>query len=468
MERVHFIGIGGSGLSALARLLLEMGYAVSGSDRVETPILHELAALGASIFIGHRAENVVGADRVVRSAAIPEDNPEVRAAREANLPVLKRADLLAELMTGRMGIAVAGTHGKTTTTAMISWVLYALQLDPTFVVGSTLTNLGVNARAGLGDFFVIEADEYDRMFLGLKPQVEVVTNVEHDHPDCYPTPEDYLQAFREFVHLLPPDGRLVACAEDAGGRALLEEAERLGHYVAAYGLRPMTEDERLEMDAFVTIYHPNPKGGYTFTATVFGTSVTVELQVPGKHNIYNALATLATAAFLGVPLDQAAWALGEFQGTGRRFEIRGEADGVLVVDDYAHHPTEISATLAAARARYPGRKIWAVWQPHTYSRTQTLFSAFTNAFADADEVIVTEVYAAREPEQDFSARQVVEAMRHPSAHFFSTLNEAREYLLTHLVPGDVLLVLSAGDADRLSREVLERLTRRSFTRRKNG
>ncbi len=467
MERVHFIGIGGSGLSALARLLLEMGYVVSGSDRVETPVLHELTALGATVFLGHRAENVRGADRVVRSAAIPEDNPEVRAAREAGLPVLQRADLLAELMTGRSGIAVAGTHGKTTTTAMIAWVLHALKLDPTFVVGSTLTNLGVNARAGLGDFFVIEADEYDRMFLGLKPQLEVVTNVEHDHPDCYPTPEDYLQAFREFVHLLPEDGRLVACAEDAGGRVLLEEAHRLGRYVAAYGLRPMTEDESLEMDAFVTIYHPNEKGGYTFTATVFGTSVTVELQVPGKHNIYNALATLSAAAFLGVPLDQAALALGEFQGTGRRFEIRGEADGVLVVDDYAHHPTEIRATLAAARARYPGRKVWAVWQPHTYSRTQALFSDFAQAFSDADEVVVTEVYAAREPRQEFSARQVVEAMKHPAAHFLATLAEAREYLLTHLAPSDVLLVLSAGDADRLSREVLERLTKRSYTRRKH-
>lgn len=468
MERIHLIGIGGSGLSAIARLLLEMGYAVSGSDRAESPILRELAALGASIFIGHRAENVAGVDRVVCSAAVPQDNPEVQAARAAGIPILKRAELLAELMTGRSGIAIAGTHGKTTTTAMISWMLHTLKLDPTFIVGSTLTNLGVNARAGLGDFFVVEADEYDRMFLGLKPQLEVVTNVEHDHPDCYPTPDDYLQAFLDFVRLLPPDGRLVACAEDAGARRLLEEANRLGRYVAAYGLRPITEDERIEMDAFATIYHPNEKGGYTFTATVFGTSVTVALQVPGKHNIYNALATLAAAAFLGVPLDEAAWALGEFQGTGRRFEVRGEADGVLVIDDYAHHPTEIRATLAAARARFPGQKIWAVWQPHTYSRTQALFEAFTQAFQDADEVLVTEIYAAREPKQEFSARQVVEAMSHPAAHFIPTLTEARDYLLTHLAAGDVVLVLSAGDADRLSREVLDRLTKRAFTRRKNG
>lgn len=468
MERIHFIGIGGSGLSALARLLLEMGYAVSGSDRAETPVLRELAGLGAMVFVGHRAGNVAGADRVVRSAAIPDDNPEVQAARAAGLPLLKRADLLAELMTGRSGIAVAGTHGKTTTTAMVAWVLHLLKLDPTFVVGGTLTNLGVNARAGLGDFFVIEADEYDRMFLGLKPQIEVVTNVEHDHPDCYPTPEDYLQAFREFVHLLPEDGRLVACAEDAGARLLLEEANRRGRYVAAYGLRPITDDERMEMDAFVTIYHPNNRGGYTFTATVFGTSVTVELQVPGMHNVYNALATLATAAFLGVPLEEAAWALGEFQGTGRRFEIRGDAQGVLVVDDYAHHPTEIRATLAAARTRYPGRRIWAVWQPHTYSRTRALFSAFAQAFRDADEVIVTEVYAAREPQQEFSARRFVEAMAHPSAHFFPTLSEVRDYLLSHLTPGDVVLVLSAGDADRLSSEVLEHLTKRSSTRRKHA
>lgn len=468
MKRIHLIGIGGSGLSAIARLLLEMGYAVSGSDRVESPMLHELAALGASIFLGHRAENVTGADRVVCSAAVPPDNAEVQAARAAGIPVLKRAELLAELMTGRSGIAVAGTHGKTTTTAMIAWMLHILKLDPTFVVGSTLTNLGVNARAGLGDFFVVEADEYDRMFLGLKPQLEVVTNVEHDHPDCYPTFEEYLQAFLDFVRLLPADGRLVACAEDAGARRVLEEANRLGRYVAAYGLRPITADERMEMDAFATIYHPNEKGGYTFTATVFGSSVTVALQVPGKHNIYNALATLATAAFLGVPLDEAAWALGEFQGTGRRFEVRGEADGVLVIDDYAHHPTEIRATLAAARARFPGRRIWAVWQPHTYSRTQALFESFVQAFQDADEVLVTEVYAAREPKRKFSARQLVEAMAQPLARFTPTLADARDYLLPRLAPGDVVLVLSAGDADRLSKEILERLTKRAFTRRKNG
>ena len=468
MERIHLIGIGGSGLSALARLLLEMGYAVSGSDRAASPLLHELASLGAVVFIGHRAENVAGADRVVRSAAIPDDNPEVQAARAAGIPLLKRADLLAELMTGRSGIAVAGTHGKTTTTAMIAWMLHSLKLDPTFVVGGTLTNLGVNARAGLGDFFVVEADEYDRMFLGLKPQLEVITNVEHDHPDCYPRPEDYLQAFVDFVHLLPPDGRLVACAEDKGARRLLDEANRLGHYVAAYGLRPITADEALEMDAFATIYHPNDKGGYTFTATVFGASVTVELQVPGKHNIYNALAALATAAFVGVPLEDAAWALGQFLGTGRRFETRGEADGVLIVDDYAHHPTEIRATLAAARARYPGRKILALWQPHTYSRTQALFADFVGAFQEADEVIVTEIYAAREPQQEFSARQVVAAMSHPAVHFVPTLAEARDYLLEHLAAGDVLLVLSAGDADRLSREVFERLTERALKRRKNG
>lgn len=468
MERIHLIGIGGSGLSALARLLVEMGYMVSGSDRSESPFLRDLQALGIPIVIGHHAQNVVGADRVVRSAAIPDDNPEVIAARAAGISVLKRADMLAELMTGRTGVAVAGTHGKTTTTAMIAWILHALKLDPTFIVGGVLTNLGVNARAGLGDAFVVEADEYDRMFLGLKPQVEVVTNVEHDHPDCYPTPADFQQAFLEFVRLLPPDGRLVACAEDAGARFLLEEATRQGRYVAAYGLRPMSADEKIAMDVFANIYYVNAKGCYTFSASVFGSQATVELQVPGKHNVYNALATLATAVFLGVPTEEAAQALSQFLGTGRRFEVRGEADGVIVVDDYAHHPTEIRATLSAARSRYPDRRIWAVWQPHTYSRTQALFDDFVRAFRDADEVIVTEIYAAREPKQDFSALQIVQAMSRPSVHFMAELAEARDYLVAHLRAGDVLLVLSAGDADWIGRQVLEQLTKREFTRRKHG
>ena len=455
MTRIHLIGIGGTGLSAIARVLIEMGHTVSGSDRAESSFTRDLQSAGATIHIGHSPENVVGADLVVRSSAIPDDNPEVAAARAARIPVVKRADFLGSLMDGKTGITVAGTHGKTTTTAMLAWLLAALKQEPTFIVGGVLVNLGVNARAGKGDAFIIEADEYDRMFLGLKPTIEVVTNIEHDHPDCYPTLADLQAAFMEFIQHLPLHGTLVACAEDPGAYALLTKAENMGKTVLAYGLMPTANDGRA-LDTYTSMHSVNGKGGFSFYACVLGKTAIVELQVPGKHNILNALAALTVTQLLGLPLAGAAQALGQFSGTGRRFEVRGEANGVVVIDDYAHHPTEIQATLAAARSRYPRYPLWVVWQPHTYSRTQALLDDFANSFGNADEVIVTEVYPAREPKQDFSSRQVVEAMPRP-AHFIASLAEVSKYLVTHLRPGDILLVLSAGDADQVSTDVLARL-----------
>lgn len=456
MKHIHLIGIGGTGLSAIARILLEMEYTVvTGSDRAESPFTRDLQSAGVTISIGHRPENVTGADLVVRSSAVPDDNPEVLAARAAGTPVLKRANFLGSLMEDKTGIAVAGTHGKTTTAAMIAWMLTALGQSPSFIAGSVLANMKVNAHAGEGKTFVIEADEYDGMFLGLKPTIEVVTSVEHDHPDCYPTPDDYQAAFVEFVKLLPADGTLVACADDTGARALVVEAKKLEKTVINYGLKPMT-DKRQAIDVYANGLATNDKGGFTFDAQVFGTSAKVELQVPGKHNVSNALASLTVAKLLDLPLTTAAQALGQFIGTGRRFEVRGEAGGIVVIDDYAHHPTEIRATLAAARSRYPGRRIWAVWQPHTYSRTQMLFDDFVHSFSDADETIVTEVYAAREAKQDFSSKQIVDAMPGP-AHFITGLSEVSNYLVSNLRPGDVVLVLSAGDADQISTEVLNHL-----------
>ncbi|MDO9128539.1 MAG: UDP-N-acetylmuramate--L-alanine ligase [Anaerolineales bacterium] len=497
MKHIHLIGIGGSGLSAIARLLKEMGYTVSGSDRAETPFLAHLKAAGVILSIGHHPENIAGADLVVRSSAISDDNPEVLAAQAAGIPVLKRSDFLGHLMTGKTGIAVAGTHGKTTSTAMLAWVLTALGQEPSFIVGGVLNNLGTNARAGSGKTFVIEADEYDRMFLGLKPVIAVVTNVEHDHPDCYPTPADFQAAFLEFVNLLPSDGVLVACAEDAGAKALLAEARKVGKRTAAYGISDQLSVSRDQLSvtsdqlsvtsdqwAVAKNLHTNERGGFSFEAIVNpltgtlrgrqspngdaarssiprrGRFAVVNLQVPGEHNVRNALAVLSVVYLLGLPLDAAAEALGQFTGTGRRFEVRGEANGIVVIDDYAHHPTEIRATLAAARSRYARRRLWAVWQPHTYSRTQTLFAEFSRAFTDADQVIVTEVYAAREQIQDFSAAQVVKAMPHPSAHFIPNIAEVSNYLVAHLRPGDVLLVLSAGDADLVSTQVLASLQNR--------
>ena len=460
MTRIHLIGIGGTGLSAIARVLLESGIAVTGSDRAESPYARDLQASGVTVTIGHRPENVAGADLVVRSSAIPDDNPEVIAARAAGIPVLKRADFLGRLMAGKTGVAVAGTHGKTTTTSMIAWVLTALGQDPTYIVGGVLAQTGVNAHAGNGPAFVIEADEYDRMFLGLQPAIEVVTNVEHDHPDCYPTPADFQAAFVEFVRRLPESGTLVACAEDPGAAALIAEAEKLGKHVVSYGMRPTVTAGLVMLDTYSEIVSRNDQGGLTFSANVLSHPVSVALRVPGRHNVRNALAALTVVQLLGLSLEQAARALGEFTGTGRRFEVRGEAGGVTVVDDYAHHPTEIRATLAAARSRYTSRRLWAVWQPHTYSRTQALFEQFATAFEDADEVIVTEIYPSREPKQNYSAATLVQAMNHPSAHFIAGLSEVSHYLLTHLRSGDVVLVLSAGDADQVSTQVLAGLNER--------
>src|SRR5271157_3036453 len=461
MTHVHLIGIGGSGLSAIARLLKESGYTVTGSDRALTPFAADLRAAGVTIFVGHHPRNIQGADWIVRSSAIPDDNIEVNAARQANIPVYKRADFLGKLMADKTGIAVAGTHGKTTTTAMIAFLLSELGRDPSFIVGGVLSNYGVNARAGKGRPFVIEADEYDRMFLGLKPRIEVVTNLEHDHPDCYPTYEDMVSAFESFIALLPVDGTLIGCVEDNGAAALINKARREGRHVIAYNLQAdMTISASHWMQA--RSLKPNERGGFTFEATTnIGEleTIPVSLQLPGEHNVRNALAALAVIAALGLPFKEAAAKLSFFKGTGRRFEVKGEKRGIIVIDDYAHHPTEIKATLAAARTRYPHHRIWAVWQPHTYSRTRALFYEFTRAFKDADEVIVTEIYPSREPKQDFSSAEVVSAMPHPSVHFMASLEETTKYLLKHLRNKDVLLVLSAGDADQISANVLVGLSK---------
>jgi UDP-N-acetylmuramate--alanine ligase len=453
---VHFIGIGGSGLSAIARMLKESGYTVTGSDSTLSSFAADLQKAGVQVHIGHDPDHIRGADWVVRSSAIPEGNVEVQAAKAAGIPVYRRADFLGKFMEDKNGIAVAGTHGKTTTTAMIAFMLTELGLEPSYIVGGVLSNYGVNARAGSGQMFVVEADEYDRMFLGLKPRIEVVTSLEHDHPDCYPTLDDMVAAFESFVSLLPQNGTLIACYDDNGAASLLTKARRIGRKVMAYSL---------EREATITARHwmqgrnirQNTLGGFDFdAATNMGATslVGVRLQVPGEHNVSNALAALSVCTVLGVSIKDAAEALGRFTGTGRRFEVKGEHRNVVVIDDYAHHPTEIRATLAAARARYPGRRIWAVWQPHTYSRTRTLFNEFVRAFGEADETIVTEIFRSREAAQDFSAEAIVRAMKSDSAHFIATLEATTEYLLQHLKENDVVLVLSAGDADQVSTHVL--------------
>jgi UDP-N-acetylmuramate--alanine ligase len=457
MKHVHLIGIGGAGLSALASLLAERGYQVSGSDQQDSAVTALLRTSGIPVYSGHRPENVYGADVVVRSSAVRDDNVEVLAAKHAGIPVLKRADFLAELLADRDVIAIAGTHGKTTTTAMIAWILTRSGQDPSYLIGGMVTNLGRNARAGNGKAFVIEADEYDRMFLGIRPRVAVVTNVEYDHPDCFPNPQDLHLAFKEFVGNLDADGVLVVCREDQGALNLLKEAARLGRQTRIYGLKA---DEHGQVKGYhAENLHVSREGGLAFTAYHDGHFLAeVSLQIPGEHNARNALAAIAVTDLLGLPVDEAAEALGEFTGTGRRFEVKGEANGIVVIDDYAHHPTEIKATLAAARLRYPGRRIVAVWQPHTVARTRALFDDFTRAFSEADYVLVTEVYAAREPRRgDFSAKKVVEAMDHPQVRFVAESGSAIDILSADLRPGDILLVMSAGDATNISKYLLATL-----------
>ena len=453
-QRVHFIGIGGSGLSAIARLLVESGYVVSGSDRVPSALALDLAAAGVRVYTGHKAEHVAGADLVIRSSAIPDDNPEVLAARQAGIPVLKRSEYLGQWMENRLGIAIAGSHGKTTTTAMMAWTLVCLQQDPSYIIGGVSKNLGSNAHAGQGHAFVIEADEYDRMFLGLQPEVAIITNVEHDHPDCFPTPAEYRQAFADFVHSLKAQGVLITSLDDTTAAGLVNELPA-GRQAVTYGMHPLADYQARS----VTL---NALGGYSFEvwrqhAGQPTRLATISLQVPGEHNVRNATAVVAAAHQLHLDLEGTARALASFSGTGRRFDIRGEAEGIIIVDDYAHHPTEIRATLAAARRRFPGRRLWAVWQPHTYSRTAALLDDFAAAFKDADCVIVTEIFASREKPTDFSAYRVVRRMQHPAVHFTPALEQATAHLLASLRPGDVLIVLSAGDADQISGWVLAAL-----------
>ncbi|MBN1666856.1 MAG: UDP-N-acetylmuramate--L-alanine ligase [Anaerolineales bacterium] len=451
MKHVHLIGIGGTGLSAIARVLLESGYRVSGSDQQLSDLARRLQQAGVQVFAGHRAEQVYGADWVVRSSAIPDENVEVQAALAAGIPVYKRSDFLGKLLAERRVIAVAGSHGKTTTSAMLAWLLSELGQQPGFIVGGPVRNLDTNARAGQGPWFVIEADEYDYMFLGLDPEIAVVTNVEHDHPDLFPTPQVFQQAFSDFVARLKPGGLLLACGDDPGAVALLAQATAQGNRILTYGFDAPQLDYRggaLVPGSDQAGAAFNLHRGENFLGKV-------QLVIPGRHNASNALAALAVIDQLGLDMAAALQALASFSGAGRRFEILGQANGITIIDDYGHHPTEIRASLAAARARYPQAELWAVWQPHTYTRTKTLSADFAASFSQADHVIVTEVFRSREPiDPDFSALQVVRAMRHREAHYVPQLADAVAFLLARLRPGAVLLVFSAGDANQISAQVL--------------
>lgn len=477
--RVHFVGIGGIGLSAIARVLHGWGYRVSGSDLHPSQLTNTLLAEGIPVYAGHKAEHVRATEEagdseavVVVSSAVPDDNPEVLEARRLGFPVVKRTSFLGTLTAGKETLAVSGTHGKTTTSAMIAWILTQADLDPTFVIGGLLENLGTNARAGHGQHFVIEADEYDRAFLGLSPKVAVVTTLEHDHPDCYPTFEEMKVAFRAFRDRIVDGGLLVVCGED-------NEAQELGAELVM-----SEQDGGAARDIQVLTYGFGTRCDWRAKIDDMGGSPAFEvwrgtermgrcaLQIPGHHNVLNALAALAVAVECGIDFGIASSALTRFRGTERRFELKGQAAGITVIDDYAHHPTEIRATLAAARTRYPGHPIWAVFQPHTYSRTATLLDDFAGAFGGADHVLVTDIYAAREQNTlGISGADIVARMAgsrsagdsaigeaiHPDAQYASTLDIAVEQLVERAKSGDVVITLGAGDGYLIGEHMLQQL-----------
>ncbi len=466
---IHLVGIGGSGLSAIAELLLELGYTVSGSDQRSNEATEVLAARGADVHRGHRPEHVTGAAVVLISSAVAASNPEVLAAQAAGIPVVKRGEFLGPLMAGQHGIGVAGTHGKTTTTGMIATTLLRAGMDPSLIIGGRLAvgpaeglpSATIAARSGRGPF-VIEADEYDGMFLGLPLEIAVVTNVEWDHVDCYPTPQAFAEAFRKFVAQLPPGGLLLVCADDPGALALRTSAPA-GVTVRTYGF---------SQDADWQARHiaPNALGGLDAEvwyeigaegAREGAPIASLRLTVPGRHNVRNALAALAVAHWHGIALHWAAAMLKDFRGAGRRFEFVGEVNGVTVIDDYAHHPTEIAATLSAARLRFPTRRVWAVFQPHTYSRTKALLADFERCFEDADRVLLLDIYAAREKmDLGMHSRLLLDRIRHEGVEYVGSIEVAAEYLLARVEPEDVVITMSAGDADRVGQLLLDGLHQR--------
>jgi UDP-N-acetylmuramate--alanine ligase len=359
-------------------------------------------------------------------------------------------------MADTIGIAVAGSHGKTTTTGMIAQILLHAGLDPTIIVGGVLPMLESNGRYGEGDYFLVEADEYDHMFLGLRPEVIIITSLEHDHPDIFPTMESYTEAFEQFVGLLPGDGRLIICADAPGTAEFLANAALPDVEITTYGV-PEGADERLDVDYQALDCRSNPLGGTDFLVEVDKQVIGLaRLRVPGHHNVRNALAAIIVALDLEIDFNTIQHALAEFGGVGRRFQIIGEAKDVTVIDDYAHHPTEIQATLAAARQRYPGRRLWAVWQPHTYSRTKLLLDQFAASFADADRVVALDIYRSRETDTlGISTATVLEKMTHPHVVHIPAREDAAAYILDRVRPGDVVLTLGAGDGDAVGRWVLE-------------
>jgi UDP-N-acetylmuramate--alanine ligase len=461
IQRIHFVGIGGIGMSGIAEVLLNLGYRVSGSDLKSSSVTQRLAGLGATAFEGHRAENIAGAEVVVTSSAIAAENPEVTEAHKLHIPVIQRAEMLAELMRLKYGIAIAGMHGKTTTTSMVAAVLAAGGLDPTVVVGGRVDAMGSNARLGKSQYLVAEADESDRSFLKLSPILSVVTNIDREHMDTYRNMRDVKKTFLEFMDRVPFYGMIVACNDDPMLRRLLPDVQRR---TVTYGTK-RGSDFLIKLDSTKrdTVTDSKPLSRFHVSYGKAGERKNdlgeFTLHVPGVHNILNATAAIAVGIGLDIGIDAIRSALDQFRGVDRRFQLKGRAAGVSVIDDYGHHPTEIKATLAAAK-QCGFRKIHVIFQPHRYTRTRDLMEDFTTAFNDADSLLVLDIYAASEkPIEGVTgealARRIYEAGR--NAKYVSSFTDAVNAAASAAQDGDMILTLGAGSVSQLGPMLLSGL-----------
>ena len=451
IKMIHFVGIGGIGMSGIAEVLLNLGYKVSGSDLRASEITERLAALGGKIYFGHARENVAKADVVVTSSAVHDDNPEVIEAHLRLIPVIPRAEMLAELMRMKYGIAVAGTHGKTTTTSMVATLLFKGGIDPTIVIGGRLNSIGTNAQLGQGQFLVAEADESDGSFLLLSPTIAVVTNIDADHLDFYSGIEEIKDTFVEFINKVPFYGKAVLCLDNANVAEILPRVKKR---FTSYGLSAQADFRATEVriSGFST----------SFVAHHLGVRLgEITFAMPGAHNVLNALAAIAVATELNIPFETIREGFASFGGVGRRFQMKGEVNGVMVVDDYGHHPTEVRATLSAAKSGWD-RRLVVVFQPHRYTRTKELFEEFVTAFHDADVLILTDIYPAGEtPIEGVSAEALSARIRKHGQKDVTWISD-RELLYQHLEgmlqPGDILLTLGAGNVVQIGEAMLKRLT----------
>lgn len=451
--RVHLVGIGGAHMSAIAKILHAWGHRVSGSDLKLNTMTERLERLGIRVFEGHAAEHVGDAQIVVITSAARSDNPEIVEAGVRGIPVIKRAEMVARLMEGRYSIAVAGTHGKTTTSGLIAHMLVEADLDPTYLIGGEVRSLGTNAAPGEGRYIVVEADEYDRAFLSYAPDVAVVTSIEADHLDIYGDVEQLEAAFAQFVASVPEDGHVIACADDPRARGLAAAGTR-ARDVQTYGL-----DAPADWSA---AHVANDESGQTFAVEAAGRPFgTFTIALPGRHNVSNALAGIAAGSTIGIETGVMQAALASYRGAQRRFEFVAEADGVTLMDDYAHHPTEVRVNVQAARERFRGRRLVVLFQPHTYTRTRYLFDEWRTCFAGVDRLYVTHTYAAREePEQGLSGADLARAIDSPRAEYVASFDDAAERISRELRPGDVFFTMGAGDVNEVGPIIAERLAAR--------